>query len=157
MKVCKYNNFEVRFISHNEKFEPKRKYDFAVFEDGVFDREKLFNSKNQLIFEANLYMQQLGNCEKYIIVENGVQLIFLWTNLRGKPEKINMRGGKKELFDYLFLTFTKKKSKCLYIGNSYEAPLAAWRNERNADVIYTEEPIVDKFLKNTVEQFLPFF
>ena len=114
------------------------------------------NSKNQLIFEANKYMQRLGNCEKYIIVENGVQLIFLWTNLRGKPEKINMRGGKKQLFDYLFLTFTKKKNHCLYIGNSPEAPLAGWRNELNVDVIYTEAKIIDTFLKSTVEQFLPF-
>lgn len=157
MKECKYNDFELRFFSYNEEKSFLKKYHFALFEDGIFDREVIFGrSKNQLIFEANKYMQQLGNCEKFIIVENGIQLIFLWTSLKGKGEKINMRGGKKALFDYLFLTFTKKKSRCLYIGNSPEAPLAAWRNEVNCDIIYTEEKIIDTFLKNTVEQFLPF-
>ena len=157
MQSCKYNDFEIRFFSHNEENAFLKKYHFALFEDGTFDRAIIFGkSKDQLVFEANRYMQQLGNCEKYIIVENGVQLIFLWTSLRGKPEKINMRGGKKGLFDYLFLTFTKKKQRALYIGNSAEAPLAAWRNGVNCDVIYTEQKIIDTFLKNTVEQLLPF-
>jgi hypothetical protein len=157
MKVVKYNNFEVRFFSVNEETQFRLKYDFALFEDGIFDRNIIFErSKNQLIFEANKYMQQLGNCEKYIIVENGVQLIFLWTSLKGQPEKINMRGGKRQLMDYLFLTFAKKKNKCLYIGNSFEAPLAAWRNELSCDVIYTEVIIIDKFIKETQEQYLPF-
>jgi hypothetical protein len=156
-QVCKYNEFTIRFFSHNEVPDLRIKYDFALFEDGAFDREIIFErSKNQLIFEANKYMQQLGNCEKYIIVENGVQLIFLWTSLKGKPEKINLRGGKKQLLDYLVLTFCKKKQKALYIGNSHEAPLAFWRNEISCDVIFTEASIIDKFLKETVEQFLPF-
>lgn len=157
MQECKYNNFSIRFFSQNEEIAFLKKYDFALFEEGNFQRDIIFGkSKNQLVFEANKYMQMLGNCEKYIIVENGVQLIFLWTSLKGKPEKINMRGGKKELFDYLFLTFTKKKNKCLYIGDSFEAPLAGWRNELSVDVIYSDPKIIDKFLKNTVEQFLPF-
>jgi hypothetical protein len=147
----------MRFISSNEEFEFRKKYDFALFEDGIFDRALLFGkSKDQLIFNANNYMQQLGNCEKFIIVENGVQLIFLWTSLRGKPEKINMRGGKKALMDYLFLTFTKRKMKCLYIGNSPEVPLAGWRNECSVDVIYQDQEILDSYLKQTTEQYLPF-
>jgi len=157
MQSCKYNNFEIRFFSQNEEIAFRKKYDFALFEDGIFEREIIFGrSKNQLIFEANLYMQQLGNCEKYIIVENGVQLIFLWTSLRGKPEKINMRGGLKQLMDYLVLTFCKKSNHALYIGDSVEAPLAFWRNEVSVDVIYQNPKIIDQFLKNTVEQFLPF-
>jgi len=158
-KLCQYNDFAIQFISQNDTndFKFLKKYHFAIFEEGTFDRAIIFGkSKDQLIFDANQYMQQLGNCEKYIIVENGIQLIFLWTSLKGKAEKINMRGGKKELMDYLFLTFTKKKSRCLYIGNSHEAPLAAWRNSVNCDVIYTEEKIIDKFLKSTVEQLIPF-
>jgi len=157
MQSCKYPNFEIRFFSQNEEIAFKKKYDFALFEDGIFEREIIFGrSKNQLVFEANKHMQMLGNCEKYIIVENGVQLIFLWTSLRGAPEKINMRGGKKQLMDYLFLTFTKKKNSCLYIGDSFEAPMAGWRNELSVDVIYQNPKIIDQFLKNTVEQFLPF-
>jgi hypothetical protein len=101
-------------------------------------------------------MQQLGNCEKYIIVENGVQLIFLWTSFKGKGEMINMKGDKKQLFDYLYMNFAKKKNHCLYIGNSFEAPLAAWRNELSCDVIYEDEKILDKYIKATQEQYLPF-
>jgi len=157
MKECKYNEFSVRFISQNEEFDFRKKYHFALFESGEFKREMLFErSDQQLIFYANKYMHQLGNCEKFIIVENGVDLILLWTSLRGKPEKINMRGGKKQLLDYLVLTFCKPRSKCLYIGDSVEGAAAFWRNGVSVDVVYTNEDIVDKYLKQTQELYLPF-
>lgn len=160
MKSCKYNDFEIRFISQNESDEIvfSKKYDFAFFESGEFRRELLFaRSKHQVIFEANKYFQQLGNCEKMIVLENGAENIsFLWTSLKGKHEKINMRGGKRHLFDYLFLTFIKKKSRCLYIGNSFEAPLAGWRNSCSVDVLHTNEKIIEIYLKQTQELYLPF-
>jgi len=159
MREVKYNDFCIRFIPQNEKseFDFRKKYDFALFEEGEFDRALLFErSKHQLIFNANKYIQQLGNCEKFIIVENGTDISFLWTSLRGKPEKTNMRGGKRELMDYLFLTFTKRKNTCLYIGNSIEVPMAAWRNNVFADVVYTNEAIIERYLKQTTELYLPF-
>jgi hypothetical protein len=159
VQECNYNDFKLRFVSQNEvsEFAFLKFYDFALFEYGMFDRAIVFGkSKNQVVFNANSYMNELGRCKKYIVVKNNTQLNLLWTSLPGEPEIYNLRGGKKELFDYLFLTFTKKKSKCLYIGDSPEAPLAAWRNEVNCDTIYTEVKIIDTFLKSTVEQFLPF-
>jgi len=157
MRECKYNDFSVRFVSQNEEFDFRKKYSFALFENGDFKREMLFSrSDHQLIFNANKYMQQLGNCEKFIVVENGVELILLWTSLKGKPEKMNMRGGKKQLLDYLVLSFCKPKSKCLYIGNSVEGPTAFWRNGVSVDVIYTDERILEKYLKETQELYLPF-
>ena len=159
MQECKYNDFAIRFVCQNDisEFAFLKRYDFVLFENGIFDRAIIFGkSKQQVVFNANTYMNELGRCGKYIVVKNNTQLNLLWTSLPGEPEIYNLRGGKKELFDYLILTFTKKKFKCLYMGDSFEAPMAAWRNEVNCDVIYTEAKIVDTFLKSTVEQFLPF-
>lgn len=155
MKDCKYNDFSVRFLSDTEELRAGG-YATAIFHEGSFIRENIFGkSTNQIVFNANLYNQFLGNFDKFIIIENGIQLSLLWTSFKGAHEKINLRGGTRQLFDYLFLSFTKKKHKCLYFGNCVDAPLAAWRNQVSLDVI-SQKNIVDEFLKNTVETYLPF-
>lgn len=154
-KECKYNDFSVRFYSQNENETGRGKYDMSMFHEGVFDREIMWYAKNQIVFDANEYLQQLGNCEKFIILEKGIDISLLWTSFKGNPEKISMKGGTKYLFDYLFLTFSKKKQKCLYIGSCVDAPIAAWRNQINLDVMY-QANIIDEFLKQTTETYLPF-
>lgn len=164
MKECKYNDFKVRFISPEELYPTHNftrgiQYDLSIFQEGIFDRIVSFErSKNQIVFDANKHMQELGNCEKFIVLKNGVNdFSLLWTSFKGNAELINMKGGMSHLFDYLFLSFCKKKQKVLYIGNQFEAPVAAWRNAINIDVVgeYSDN-MLDLFLKRTQEAYLPF-
>ena len=156
MKECKYNDFNIKFFSHNETL-PNKKYHFCIFHEGIFDRSIVFGkSRFQIIFNLNEHMQQLSNCSKIIIVKKGIEFILLWTSLKGKNELYDLRGGWKEFFDYLILNSERNHKNFLYIGNSHYAPLACWRNGKNCDVIYQSESVVDTFLKETVEQYLPF-
>jgi hypothetical protein len=157
MKECKYNDFSVRFMNYNETTEHlHKKYQLFLFHEGILQRDNFLISTNQIVFDFGDKNLLLGNFEKFLILKNGINLSLLWTSFKGKSEEINVKSGTKNLFDYLILSFIKKKQKMLYVGNDVNAALAGWRNQINLDVISDSTDIVDKFLKNSVESYLPF-
>lgn len=109
-------------------------------------------TKECIIFEGNKFI--LTPCEKFIILECGLELIYLWTTLKGSPQKIKL-SSLETLYDILIMSYSKKADIILGIGNSFECALACWRNARNADVIEFEEnkyfAAIESFKQATIQ------
>lgn len=104
--------------------------------------------KNIIIFDANRF-HTLRQCEKFIILENGLLLRYLYTSFKGVPEKINIhKVNDCSLYDMLFLRFTKKKDKVLCIGSAFAGAFAGWKNDRICEVVEYDKFDYDKAIND---------
>lgn len=156
MKSLKYNDFEIRFTKEESDLRAA-KYDLCITDTWIVNAFE--KSRNQIIFNSNEKNIHLGNFQKYILAKKGVNgFNLIWTSFKGNPEIYDIKSDSS-FFDYLFLSFVKKKQKVLYAGENVNAAIASWRNSVNLDLFTNKfdiDSIISEFLKKTQETYLPF-
>lgn len=111
------------------------KYDLYIHGGHSYPYSEMVSqcSKNRLVFEGNKFW--FMGCEKFIILEKGKQLTYIWTSFKGEPEKIKWHENELErVYDMLILYYSKKGDRIACIGNSYEGAISCWKNQREGDI-----------------------
>lgn len=124
------------------------RYDLYIHGGYRYRQSEVLRSKNRLIFEGNRFSST--GCEKFIILEKGKQLTYIWTSFKGEPEKIKWHENELErVYDMLILYYSKKGDRIVCIGNSYEGAISCWKNQREGDIFACTD---SEYLK-TIEDF----